>query len=305
MDLAGAERAEENLGTTRQMRMDGAEINKSLLALKECIRAMDQEQEHTPFRGSKLTQVLKDSFVGECRTVMIANLSPASGSAEHCLNTLRYADRVKELRAKQDGDVLRVLGAKSPRASKEGPAERFAPAARGSRAPERPPWVGVLDSPERRGEAVAEGVPWPLAPPPSEAPPGAAERRDAEWASASLPDLAREHDKLIGQILAEEEELIAAHRGHVDAMVELMKEEYDLVNDVDQPGSTVEDYVDGLERVLAVQLSSLEELTAKASAFAGHLAEEDAISRRFNARWQEGAPEGQGSDVAPVAIEVH
>merc|ERR1719305_1261416 len=113
VDLAGAERAEENLGTSRQMRMDGAEINKSLLALKECIRAMDQEKEHTPFPGSKLTQVLKDSFVGDCRTLMIANLSPASGSAEHCLNTLRYADRVKELRTRgpEGGDVLRVLAA--------------------------------------------------------------------------------------------------------------------------------------------------------------------------------------------------
>lgn len=39
--------------------MEGAEINKSLLALKECIRALDQDQRHTPFRGSKLTQVQK------------------------------------------------------------------------------------------------------------------------------------------------------------------------------------------------------------------------------------------------------
>lgn len=42
--------------------MDGAEINKSLLALKECIRALDQGKKHLPFRGSKLTLVLKDSF---------------------------------------------------------------------------------------------------------------------------------------------------------------------------------------------------------------------------------------------------
>jgi len=78
---------------------DGAEINKSLLALKECIRALDQQLDHTPFRGSKLTQVLKDSFIGSnCRTVMIANVSPCSQSVEHSLNTLRYAYRVKELR---------------------------------------------------------------------------------------------------------------------------------------------------------------------------------------------------------------
>jgi kinesin family protein 2/24 len=78
--------------------MDGAEINKSLLALKECIRALDQEKKHTPFRGSKLTLVLRDSFMGNCKTLMIANISPSLSCSEHTLNTLRYADRVKELR---------------------------------------------------------------------------------------------------------------------------------------------------------------------------------------------------------------
>ena len=49
-----------------------------------------------PFRGSKLTAVLRDSFIGDqARTVMIANISPNMASVEHTLNTLRYADRVK------------------------------------------------------------------------------------------------------------------------------------------------------------------------------------------------------------------
>jgi kinesin family member 2/24 len=78
--------------------MDGAEINKSLLALKECIRALDQDKSHTPFRGSKLTMVLKDSFVGNCKTVMIGCIGPSFSCCEHTLNTLRYADRVKELK---------------------------------------------------------------------------------------------------------------------------------------------------------------------------------------------------------------
>merc|ERR1719291_494954 len=100
IDLAGSERGADTLDTDRQTRMDGAEINKSLLALKECIRALDQQHDHTPFRGSKLTQVLKDSFVGSnCRTVMIANVSPCGCAVEHSLNTLRYAYRVKELRS--------------------------------------------------------------------------------------------------------------------------------------------------------------------------------------------------------------
>lgn len=98
IDLAGSERGGDTSRSSRQTRMEGSEINKSLLALKECIRAMDQRKDHTPFRGSKLTQVLKSSLMGKkCATVMIANVSPSSSNVEHTLNTLRYSDRVKEL----------------------------------------------------------------------------------------------------------------------------------------------------------------------------------------------------------------
>jgi kinesin family protein 2/24 len=98
IDLAGSERGADTNENDKQTRLDGAEINKSLLALKECIRALDLDKKHTPFRGSKLTQVLKDSFTGNSKTTMIANISPASTCCEHTLNTLRYADRVKELK---------------------------------------------------------------------------------------------------------------------------------------------------------------------------------------------------------------
>ncbi|KAJ6313640.1 hypothetical protein OIU77_015011 [Salix suchowensis] len=97
IDLAGSERGADTTDNDRQTRIEGAEINKSLLALKECIRALDNDQIHIPFRGSKLTEVLRDSFVGNSRTVMISCISPNAGSCEHTLNTLRYADRVKSL----------------------------------------------------------------------------------------------------------------------------------------------------------------------------------------------------------------
>ena len=98
IDLAGSERAVDTIDTNKKTKIDSAEINKSLLALKECIRALDMEKKHKPFRGSKLTLVLRDSFIGNCLTLMIANISPCLSCSEHTLNTLRYADRVKELR---------------------------------------------------------------------------------------------------------------------------------------------------------------------------------------------------------------
>ena len=59
---------------------------------------MDSIASHVPFRGSKLTLVLRDSFISKksSKTIMIACVSPGNSSSEHTINTLRYADRLKE-----------------------------------------------------------------------------------------------------------------------------------------------------------------------------------------------------------------
>ncbi|KAI7899305.1 P-loop containing nucleoside triphosphate hydrolase protein [Cokeromyces recurvatus] len=107
IDLAGSERGtDRGSNSDTKTRMEGAEINRSLLALKECIRALDQDKRHAPFRGSKLTMVLRDSFIGNSKTCMIATISPNHSNSDHTLNTLRYADRVKELKGESDPRLL-------------------------------------------------------------------------------------------------------------------------------------------------------------------------------------------------------
>lgn len=100
IDLAGSERA---LATDqRTLRsLEGANINRSLLALSSCINALVEGKKHIPYRNSKLTQLLKDSLGGACNTVMIANISPCNLSFGETQNTLHWADRAKEIRTKE------------------------------------------------------------------------------------------------------------------------------------------------------------------------------------------------------------
>ncbi|MGH0150767.1 UNVERIFIED_CONTAM: hypothetical protein FKN15_034433 [Acipenser sinensis] len=92
VDLAGNERGADVCSSDRQTLVEGAEINRSLLALKECIRALGQNQTHTPFRMSKLTQVLRDSFIGEnsrtCMDTVLSNQMTSFYDAMSCVSEL-------------------------------------------------------------------------------------------------------------------------------------------------------------------------------------------------------------------------
>ncbi|CAI7723786.1 kinesin-13, putative [Plasmodium vivax] len=102
IDLAGSERGADTVAQNKQTQTDGANINRSLLALKECIRAMDSDKHHIPFRDSELTKVLRDIFVGKSKSIMIANISPTISCCEQTLNTLRYSSRVKNFKHKMN-----------------------------------------------------------------------------------------------------------------------------------------------------------------------------------------------------------
>lgn len=101
VDLAGSERASETNSGGQKLR-DGANINRSLLALANCINALGKQQKkglaYVPYRNSKLTRILKVGLSGNSQTVMIATISPADNQYHHTVNTLKYADRAKEIK---------------------------------------------------------------------------------------------------------------------------------------------------------------------------------------------------------------
>lgn len=110
IDLAGSERA-ANTKNQGQRLVEGANINRSLLALGNCINALGEKGNKgnfVPYRDSKLTRLLKDSLGGNCRTVMIANISPSESSFEETLNTLKYANRAKNIKTNVQRNVLNV-----------------------------------------------------------------------------------------------------------------------------------------------------------------------------------------------------
>eukprot|EP00057_Strongylocentrotus_purpuratus_P001137 XP_001194601.2 PREDICTED: kinesin-like protein KIF19 [Strongylocentrotus purpuratus] len=107
IDLAGSERASQTKNRGKRM-IEGAHINRSLLALGNCINALCLGGKYVNYRDSKLTRLLKDSLGGNCYTVMIANISPADYLFEESKNTLLYADRAKKIKLKVKPNQMNV-----------------------------------------------------------------------------------------------------------------------------------------------------------------------------------------------------
>lgn len=97
-DLAGSERAGENSKERlKEMRC----INSSLSVLGNVIQALLQLQKgvkvHVPYRDSKLTRLLQDSLGGNCQLSLIVNVSPASSCFFETINSLKFADRARNI----------------------------------------------------------------------------------------------------------------------------------------------------------------------------------------------------------------
>lgn len=103
MDLAGSEMSVDSMYHTAEQRRECSEINTSLMCLKDCIRVVkdrskdkisdgdDSAKYHIPYRNSKLTMLLKDSFEKQSdKTLVIATVNPNPNDTEHTLNTLKH-----------------------------------------------------------------------------------------------------------------------------------------------------------------------------------------------------------------------
>ena len=101
VDLAGSERAKRTKAEGARLK-EGIQINKGLLALGNVISALGDDKRrfaggHVPYRDSKLTRLLQDSLGGNSRTVMVACISPADANLDETLNTLKYANRARNI----------------------------------------------------------------------------------------------------------------------------------------------------------------------------------------------------------------
>eukprot|EP00897_Mesotaenium_endlicherianum_P000298 jgi/Mesen1/10269/ME000778S09610 len=104
VDLAGSERVKKTKADGVRLQ-EGIHINKGLLALGNVISALGDDRKrkegaHIPYRDSKLTRLLQDSLGGNSRTVMIACLSPADINMDESINTLKYANRARNIQNK-------------------------------------------------------------------------------------------------------------------------------------------------------------------------------------------------------------
>ncbi|KAL0661613.1 hypothetical protein Bca4012_098450 [Brassica carinata] len=303
IDLAGSERGADTTDNDRQTRIEGAEINKSLLALKECIRALDNDQLHIPFRGSKLTEVLRDSFVGNSRTVMISCISPNEGSCEHTLNTLRYADRVTSLSKSGNSKKDQTYNSLPP-ANKDASLASSQLASNDAEDPTNYPSSYPVSFKEESGILLAAAPPvkgfshllilktLQIRKKNASDVPATINFRQLNSTTASRntnDGSSRQYetiteppspDENISALLEEEEALITAHRKEIEDTMEIVREEMKLLAEVDRPGSMIDNYVTQLNFALSRKAAGLVSLQARLARFQHRLKEQEILSRK-------------------------
>ncbi|XP_032395052.1 kinesin-like protein KIF2A [Etheostoma spectabile] len=270
IDLAGNERGADTSSADRQTRLEGAEINKSLLALKECIRALGRNKPHTPFRASKLTQVLRDSFIGEnSRTCMIATISPGMASCENTLNTLRYANRVKEFGISPSDIPFSQSGGG------------------GSRSELSPSYeVKELTVDPSAAMDIHQGGHNQL------------EVLEAQWGVGSSPQrddlklLCEQNEEevspqlftfheAVSQLVEMEEQVLEDHRAVFQESIRWLEDEKVLLEMTEEVDYDVESFATQLEQILDQKIDILTELRDKVKSFRSALQEEEQASQQI------------------------
>jgi len=99
IDLAGSENVGRSGAIGASLR-EAQNINKSLSALGDVVHALIEQRQskstvHVPFRNSKLTMLLRDSFMGSSKTVMILQVSPSQSDVTETMNSLAFGQRVR------------------------------------------------------------------------------------------------------------------------------------------------------------------------------------------------------------------
>ena len=268
IDLAGSERGADTYDNNKQIRMEGAQINKSLLALKECIRALDQNSKHIPFRGSKLTEVLRESFTGHSVSVMIANISPSTSCCENSLNTLRYADRVKEMKRDRSSGAMPVRESRSvaPRYYSNGAEARQPKQVLSSSGQPNPNGNGSRQESESkppRTRRVSSSKPEWKHP---------EIQKDSNKENCFDSDNAGKKSAMVAEkVDYEEEVVIAAHKLLIEETMEFVRKEMALLADVDQPGSSIEKYVSDLGQLLSKRAAGISSFQNKLASFESNL----------------------------------
>ncbi|XP_043919754.1 kinesin-like protein KIF2A [Protopterus annectens] len=279
IDLAGNERGADTSSADRQTRLEGAEINKSLLALKECIRALGRNKPHTPFRASKLTQVLRDSFIGEnSRTCMIATISPGMASCENTLNTLRYANRVKEFGI-SPSDIPFSQGSSSR--SDLSPSYEYDDFSSFTRVKELtvdPSGADLRPNIHVQNQLDDLDVQWPI---------GSSPQRDdlkllcEQNEEEVSPQLFTFHEA-VSQMVEMEEQVLEDHRAVFQESIRWLEEEKALLEMTEEVDYDADSYATQLEAILDQRIEILTELRDKVKSFRAALQEEEQASKQIN-----------------------
>ena len=305
IDLAGSERAVDTIDTNKKTKIDGAEINKSLLALKECIRALDLEKRHKPFRGSKLTLVLRDSFMGNCQTLMIANISPCLSCSEnkknkendlllnellmmprnnapnvkykvelnnnnvilnHNYNFMKLKNKNSTLTQdiniqRPDKNILKIDDVIKNEKVHQSHNQKFN--FRKSKFQENAKRSSSIKKEPNANVYKSKYINYSI-------------KNDEEY-----QEISNIHEDLINKILKEEDNFINEHKMHIDNMVQSIKDEMTGLNEVEKPGSNIEQYTDNLDKILSKEIETIMNLKNRLNNFRILLKDESALAKLF------------------------